>query len=280
MTRHVWTFDEVVICLDGSNEAEEILPLAHLIASAKGAALTIVRVVADSAELVAEGDGLRALAHRYHGQLHLPVSADPAGAVAALLAEKPHAIAALTTHGRTAWGEAILGGVALRVIRESKRPALLWRPLDPNRRAPKRIATIAVALDGSKFAEHAIEFAAPLAKILHARLVLLQALPTNTPPRASIGRESMPALESAYLHRQAADIKEHHAIDCQWDVLHGDPGAALCRYLNGMDDVIVAMTTHARAGLERAVLGSVAAHCVRHAGVPILLYWPEEKRTA
>ncbi len=34
------------------------------------------------------------------------------------------------------------------------------------------------------------------------------------------------------------------------------------------------MTTHARGGVERVVLGSVAGACVRRAGVPLLLYWP------
>ena len=42
----------------------------------------------------------------------------------------------------------------------------------------------------------------------------------------------------------------------------------------GYPDTLLAMTTHARSGIERAVLGSVAGYCVRHAGVPLLLYWP------
>jgi nucleotide-binding universal stress UspA family protein len=41
-----------------------------------------------------------------------------------------------------------------------------------------------------------------------------------------------------------------------------------------MTETILAMTTHARSGVQRVVLGSVAASCVRHAGVPLLLYWP------
>jgi nucleotide-binding universal stress UspA family protein len=29
--------------------------------------------------------------------------------------------------------------------------------------------------------------------------------------------------------------------------------------------------------LQQAFLGSVAATCLRHAGVPLLLYWPHER---
>ena len=49
---------------------------------------------------------------------------------------------------------------------------------------------------------------------------------------------------------------------------------AICQYIKGMSETMLALTTHARGGVERAVLGSVAAKCIRHAGVPLLLYWP------
>jgi nucleotide-binding universal stress UspA family protein len=80
--------------------------------------------------------------------------------------------------------------------------------------------------------------------------------------------------ESSYLHRKASEIKAAHGIAAQWEVLHGDPAEAICAYLSGMPDTLLAMTTHARTALERTVLGSVAGACVRHAGVPLLLYWP------
>ena len=49
---------------------------------------------------------------------------------------------------------------------------------------------------------------------------------------------------------------------------------AICQHIKGMSETMLALTTHARGGVERAVLGSVAAKCIRHAGVPLLLYWP------
>jgi nucleotide-binding universal stress UspA family protein len=88
------------------------------------------------------------------------------------------------------------------------------------------------------------------------------------------GPEKSDVIESSYLHRKAAEIKSAHGVDAQWEVLHGEPADALCRYLSGMTETMLAMTTHARGGVKRVVLGSVAASCVRHAGVPLLLYWP------
>jgi len=270
-------FDEILACLDGSSLAEKILPLARGIAAAKGGKLTLLRVVGDTAELAAEEDYLRDSARQYAAQLSFLVSADPAGAIAARLASRPNAIAALTTHGRSAWSEAILGSVALRVIRESKRPVLLYCPIEKNGDAPKTIETVVAPLDGNDLSEKIIPYAVKAAESVSARLVLVQALPTPSPLAELSSQERADVSEASYLHGKAADLKKLYGTKSQWEVLHGDPADAICRYVRTMPNTLLAMTTHARGGLERAILGSVAATCLRHAGVPLLLYWPQDR---
>lgn len=270
-------FDEVIACLDGSSLAETILPLARGLTAAKGGTLTLLRVVADAAELSAEENYLRDCARQYSGQLRFLVAADPAGAIGAELERNPNAIAALTTHGRTAWTEAILGSVALRVIRAAKRPVILFCPLDRDGDAPKKISKIVLALDGSEFAERMISHAAKAARSLKAQLLLVQALPVGTPGAPLKDHEKSDISESSYLHWQAADIKKKYTVTAQWEVLHGEPAKAICQYLEGTAETMLALTTHARGAVERAMLGSVAAQCIRHSGVPLLLYWPQER---
>ena len=269
-------FDEILVCLDGSSLAEKILPLARGIAAAKGGKLTLLRVVADLTQLTSEEKYLRDCARQYCAQLSFPVSSNPANAIVAELASNPNAHAALTTHGRTAWAEAIVGSVAHHVLRESIRPVLLFRPLESDSEAPKRIGTVVVALDGNEFSEKMIPYAVEAATSLSANLVLIQTLPLNPTLPPLSDHERIDILESSYLHRKANEIKYSHGISPQWEVLHGEPGDAICRYVKGMPETLLAMTTHGRGGLERALLGSVAAACVRHAGVPLLLYWPHE----
>lgn len=74
----------------------------------------------------------------------------------------------------------------------------------------------------------------------------------------------------------AAKIKKEYGIATDWEVLHGEPADAICRYVNGAPDVLLAKTTHARGGLQRTFLGSVASACLRRAGVPMFVYWPEQ----
>jgi nucleotide-binding universal stress UspA family protein len=219
---------------------------------------------------------MRDYARQYGAELRFLISSDPAAAIGAELEREPNAIAALTTHGRTAWTEAILGSVALRIIREAKRPVVVFRPLAADSEAPRKIDTVAVALDGNKFSEKIIPYAVKAAHFLSARLCLLQALPVH-PALTPLTRHDMSdVLESSYLQRKAAAITADYGIETQWEVLHGEPADAVCRYLRDTPDTLLAMTTHGRKGLERVVIGSVAADCVRHAGVPLLLYWPRQ----
>ena len=269
-------FEEVIVCLDGSSLAETILPLARAVTAPTGGKLTLLRVVGDEAELIAEESYLRDCARRYAAPLSFAVSPDPAGAIAAELKKNPHAIAAITTHGRTAWAEAILGSVAFQVIRESHRPVLVYRPIAKTGDAPKQIDTIVIALDGNALSETIMPHAVPAARSLTAKLLLVQVLPVQSPAERLPNHGKNDISESSYLHNKAAEIKKQHGLDAQWDVLHGDPAEAICRYVTGMPNTLLAMTTHALPGIERAILGSVAAACVRHAATPLLLYWPKD----
>ena len=266
-------YDEIIACLDGSSLAEKILPLARGLTASTGGRLTLLRVVERMDELAGEEEYLRDCARQYRAELRFRVASDPAAAILAELDRDAHAIAALTTHGRSAWMEAILGSVALRVVREAKRPVIIFRSFDA-REAPKRITMVVVALDGTRFAERIIPYAVKTAQGLSTRLLLVQALPIHPEIMPSVEHESSDFLESSYLHRKAAEIKENSGVETEWEVLHGEPGDAICRYVSDLPEAMLAVTTHARTPLSRLVLGSVAATCLRRAGVPLLLYWP------
>jgi len=268
--------DEIIVCLDGSSMAETIAPIAQGIATVRAATLTVFRALRNPGEVATEEDYLRAAARRFGAQIRVAVSDDPAQAIIQELEKNPGAMAALTTHGRTALGEAILGSVAHRVLRGAERPIMLYCPLGSLAEAPKKITTLAVALDGSEFAETIIPFAAEMAQSLAARLTLLQDLALKSPLPPLPQHKKADLLEASYLHRQAERIKKTFGLDAQWEVLHGEAAEAICSYVSGMPDTMLAMTTHGRGALQRAVLGSVASECIRHAGRPLLLYWPRK----
>ena len=267
-------FSQVIVCLDGSSLAEKIIPLARGLTRVAAGKLIFFRVVEDPAEMSADETYLKDCARRYDAELRFAVSPDPVAAIKTELEREPHAIAALTTHGRTAWAEAIIGSIAFRVLRESMRPVLLFRPHDKDSEAPKKITRVIAALDGSAFSEKILPYAVRAARSLSAHLFLVQVSPVHQPRAISSDIQESDILESSYLHRLSVEIQVAHGLQAQWEVLHGEPVDALCRYLEDMPETLLAMTTHAHPVANRLVLGSIAASCVRHASVPLLLYWP------
>jgi len=271
-------FQEVMVCLDGSLFAEKILPYAQAIVGTVGGKLTLLRVVANEGESAAAQSYLQVCAGRWGAGIKVKIARlDAESSILEELSKNPGAIAAITTHGRSGLLEALMGSVALSVIRGARRPVLLYRPWAAAKAAEKdqeiKISSVVAALDGSEFSESILSFAAETARSLKAKLELVQVLPSQGSEEIS-AKLKRDIVEYSYVRRQAEATRRGYGLEVGWDVLHGDPGEAICNHVQGRDDVILAMTTRARAGLEQAVFGSVTSECVRRAGVLLLVYWP------
>jgi nucleotide-binding universal stress UspA family protein len=136
------------------------------------------------------------------------------------------------------------------------------------------IKKILVPLDGSDVAEAILPLVQELATPLNAEVTLLQVQSGTGALSHVTEREAYEA--NAYLkvhvlafHEQG--VTAHHVIRT------GHAAAEIVDYatVNKMD--LIAMSTHGRSGLSRAVMGSVAEHVVRHAPVPVLLLKAQQR---
>ncbi len=273
-------YDRILVPLDGSPLAEEVIPYALSLARSMGVELTLLRVAEHEGEVTAAEEYVEPLAQRLNAQAKaLLAQTDPASTILEELEHLPLALAAMTTHGRGGMLEAILGSVAHRVVRGAGRPVLIYRPRAAKDtggiyRKQVKIATVMAPLDGSHFSESMLPHAAQMAKALGAKLTLVQVLSTEPSEPAEVPPGDV--LESSYIHARADETGREYGLEADWDVLHGDAADAICEYLDSRDDVMLAMSSHARAGLGETVFGSVTHECVRRAGVPVLVYRPEE----
>ena len=138
------TFEQLVVCLDGSPYSEAILPLAASWATALGMKLWLVSAVEpDDAQQLAPDEtrprtGGRMLESDYVQALvtGLDVEANwdvlhgekAATAIVAYTATASTSLVAMTTHGRTGLARAAIGGTAARVVHGSACPVLVVRP--------------------------------------------------------------------------------------------------------------------------------------------------------
>jgi nucleotide-binding universal stress UspA family protein len=66
-------------------------------------------------------------------------------------------------------------------------------------------------------------------------------------------------------------------LEVQTAVLVGDPDLAIAEGAESYEADLIAMTTHGRAGLARAVLGSVTSGVLHNSQLPVLVMRPEVK---
>ena len=134
-----WAADQtrrIVVTLDGSVLAEEVLDGVAPVAAALGAELLLVRVVAPgksdeagvtTAQAYLEGVAQR-LRHDGHSVRPLALEGAPAQKVASLAREMDARIIAMATHGRAGVARYVLGSVAAEVLHRSTTPLLVMRP--------------------------------------------------------------------------------------------------------------------------------------------------------
>jgi len=133
---------------------------------------------------------------------------------------------------------------------------------------------ILTPLDGSTLAERALPVAARMAHATGARLLLLRIYPCllgEAAPELVASSETADAREArAYLTR-IRQRSELEGLDVEELTLCGAPARTILDAIEAFHADSVVMSSHGRSGVSRWMLGSVAEHVARHAGVPILV---------
>lgn len=139
-----------------------------------------------------------------------------------------------------------------------------------------------VPLDGSPFAEAALPTACALARRDSAHLKLVMVREPRLPiTRAGGAPVRDPALDEElwredrrYLEVLLGRLEAGDRARISTQLLEGPIVETLARQVQEAAVDLVVMTTHARGGVRRAWLGSVADGLVRHSPAPILLLRP------
>jgi nucleotide-binding universal stress UspA family protein len=126
--------------------------------------------------------------------------------------------------------------------------------------------SILVPLDGSPESNEALPTAQALARQTGASVTLLRVLPW---PAASEHREAT-AEARTKLDRTAAELADS-GIRAEPALRHGDAADEILEQCRAQNADLILMRTHARAGLERAVLGSVTQRVLHEARVPVMM---------
>jgi nucleotide-binding universal stress UspA family protein len=284
----------LLVTLDGSDLAEQALPYAVALASALSKPLFLF-TASYSPEIwnhVPSGDyesTAREFCLSYLDRTKQKVS----GAEVRTLvrsgfardeilraADEVHASMIVTaSHGRSGLSRWAYGSVASHLAHDSHLPLLIvGRGALARAKEAVGLKRIAVPLDGSELAEHALEPALRLATALGADVTLVRAVPWAVEAYPySLGMyvaeldDDMALSASTYLDTTRAGLGSSTTIDTV--VLRGFVAECLRTFVDEHDVDLVVMTTHARSGFARAVLGSTADRMLQGRS-PVLLIRP------
>jgi len=295
-------FNRILVPLDGSKLAEQILPYVRITAGAFQTPihlLSIVSMLPFAALQPMQNPRRRELINSLLGKtleylsevkaslddLGVPISyavqeGDTPSWIVREAEQDPGTLIAISTHGRSGITRWIMGSVTNDVLHASQNPILVIRSQDERTYRPEaKLEVVVVPLDGSPGAESILPYAAALAKALDLKVVLTTvpspSFSLGTFDRVTAAYESILEAEESYsknyLRNVASDLRRRGLGSVSERVAHGHVPTAVVDVVKDYPDCLVALASHGRIGFERWAVGSVADHVVRRSGEPVLV---------
>ena len=293
-------YRQIMVPLDGSRFAESILPIALSVSRRTGAPVHFVTVqepipsfAYDEWEAAAgewSEQYLHSVVERFAGKAGGEVTTRLlVGHVVELLEEearnKSVDLVVMATHGRGAFSRAWLGSVTDAFLHHTERPVLLLRPAeDAEAPLPEdlQVGKVLVPLDGTDTSESALDHAVRFGTLFGAAYHLVRVVPypmqftsPYLPHTMQMNQQFVSDARQAadeYLESQAIRLQERD-LKATWSVVVvPQPGHGILSELDTAQCDFVAMSTHGRAGLTRALLGSTTDKVIRGTHMPILLH--------
>lgn len=295
-------YSKILIPLDGSKTAEQVLPYARFLAGKLKIPMELLAVV-DIAEMGAHmslekahflntmvedatrdsESYLRGVAAKIPGGAKYAVVKGQAEDTIIEKGESDkNVLIAMATHGRSGLNRFLMGSVAEKILRGSANPLLLVRAAEEGKaEAEPGFKTIIVPLDGSELGEGVLPTVAELAKTLGIEVTLFRAY--HIPYNAYGGNEGLYAVDydslisgvrdeaNEYLEKKVAEVKKLGVEKVSSVSKEGFAGDEIIRLANATTGDLIAMCSHGRSGVRRWVLGSVTEIVVRHTIDPVLV---------
>ena len=278
---------EILVAVDGSPHADAALEWAIVVASERGAGITLMHVIQSTTitslpldmqsrierdlqglETRVRDAGVR-VGSRYDVGL-------PWECVVAAVSEVNAQLVVVGARGRTAFSGLRIGSTADRIIRTSPVPVLTVPPHERGRHQP--IRTILAATDFSDCSRQALVEALRLMphEVDESKIVVVHAWQPLV--EYSFGAAEVIAVDPLdetdeqvrdALDRLAAPLRERgyevHTVSRQ-----GYPAGVIEREAKSVGANLVVVGTHGRTGVRRLLLGSIAERVLHLAACPVL----------
>jgi nucleotide-binding universal stress UspA family protein len=257
--------ERVLIPLDGTPDAESVIPLLEPVLHRRRSEIFLVRALEPPSSPSREGSYqeadryLKAVADRFDENdcVHTLVGVGPPPQVIESLAAGEE----VTLIAMPAVGDSI-GPVAERLLRQSSRTVLALHPASAggvSRKSARRHRTILAPLDGSEESRASLPLALELAGVLDARVILMRVIEQDG--------EETEAVEDLY---DVAQRLNRQGLFAEIWIENGDPAAKILQVCRDEAVEMVVMTTRGRSRADDSPFGRVTRRLLQESPVPVL----------
>lgn len=289
-------YTKILVPLDGSSLAEQILPYARIFAETYGISVELLRVNDPDIRtpfwppLPGSEYLQRIAAATLPGSLRVDCveeSGKPAEVIVGRAKSDPACIIALATHGLTGARRWLLGSVASRVAHTTTNPLLFIRPAEAGELATRiELRIVFVPLDGSGLAEKIVPHVITLARKmkLEVHLVRVYTLPADAyivgngvyMQALTQQRETIQKEVETYLEGKVEELRAEGLDQVVSTAIEGDPAGEIIDLAQRTPNNLIAMSSHGKSGIVQWVLGSVAEKVIHHSRDPVLVIRPTQ----
>ena len=299
-------YTKLLITLDGSKTAEQVLPYARFLTSRFKKPAEILAIV-DIAEMMANVSAEKAvLAYEMvqqgvrSAEVYLKQIADSfddaniictveKGRAEDVIIEAGEAdtgmLITMATHGHSGLHRWLLGSVAEKVLRATANPLLLIRAKENAKcEGEASLRSLIVPLDGSQLAASVLPLVAGLANQLDLEVILFRGYKT---PYSVYGyaygyfaidvdkvAQEIKKDAHEYLEKKAEELKNLGVGKIGCIAREGNSAEEIIKVARETRGSLMVMCSHGRSGVKRWALGSVTESVVRHADNPVLVLRP------
>jgi nucleotide-binding universal stress UspA family protein len=264
---------QLVVAIDGSDRAAVAVHTARELARPLGAAITVLAVVSPRQDRSALEQHVDEMAAGVHGKALVIDGDGVAAAILEAVSELPEHVLCMGSHGRGR-SASVIGSVTAEVAARAPEPLVV---AGPNVSAEQPLAGRVVAcVDGSARSESVLPTAASWAAALSLGLSIVtvaEPIPEPMTPGAPYRRNHGPQVAAEPYIGELVQRWQGRGVDVDGDVVYDPVSVAggLADFLASRPPGLIAVTTRARSGVARLVLGSHAANIVRAVTAPVLL---------
>lgn len=287
----------VVVPLDGTENAERVLPYVQFLARWYRADVTLLHVLfrpqrpQSGPDSIIYPDSLHDRAHslatEYLSEVArklmetginprtVVVAGDPVRVIAAHATHDPFELTAMGTNARSLLSRMWRESVFERLLMTSKVPLFVVNAQENRARyqVPSEPRGLLVALDGTGVARRAIPYAISLARAGSLRVTLLHVARSRRTPPEGGSSGGAPHVQDSVARRLEAAAAQFKAagVSVTTEIRVGPPADTIVQVQNELGGHIAVIASRVRRGWRRTVFGSVLDRAIHRASDPLLV---------